>query len=62
MSVLALSLFSSSPINLSWAVLLTDHITVDRRRSNETLMMHDVNIEAMTKRFRVWGSRCLEEC
>jgi len=34
---------------LSKAVLLTDHITVERRRTNSTLVIHDVNIEAMTK-------------
>jgi len=34
MSVLALSLFSSSPMNLSDDVPSSDHITIDRRRTN----------------------------
>jgi len=49
MSVLALSLFSSSPMNLTKAIPSSGHITVNRCRTNWTLVIHDVNIKAMTK-------------
>jgi len=60
MSVLALSLFSSSPMNLSEAIPSSDHITIDRRRTNWTLVMHDVNIKAMIKMGQGLGFKMFE--